>query len=55
MKKLYVRSLISLLSIFAIAQSLRAQSPVPVQKPKQFIYVLHLVPRLYEDKNWMGK
>jgi uncharacterized protein YciI len=21
-------------------------------KPKQFIYVLHLVPRLYDDKNW---
>src|SRR5437016_1546010 len=22
------------------------------EKPKQFIYVLHLVPRLYDDKNW---
>ena len=24
----------------------------PPQKPKQYIYVLHLVPRLYDDKNW---
>jgi hypothetical protein len=22
------------------------------QKPKQFIYVLRLLPRLYHDKNW---
>ncbi len=52
MKKLYVRSLISLLCIFAIAQSLRAQTPAPAAKPKQFIYVLHLVSRLYDDKAW---
>jgi uncharacterized protein YciI len=52
MKNLYVGSLISLLCIFAIAQSLPAQSPAPVEKPKQFIYVLHLVPRLHADKNW---
>jgi uncharacterized protein len=24
----------------------------PPAKPKQFIYVLRLVPRLYDDKNW---
>ena len=24
----------------------------PAAKPKQFIYVLRLVPRLYDDKNW---
>jgi uncharacterized protein YciI len=52
MKNLYVRLLVPLLCIFAIAQSLRAQSPAPVEKPKQFIYVLHLVPRLYDDKAW---
>jgi uncharacterized protein YciI len=50
MKKL--RSLISLLCISAVAQSLPAQSPAPVEKPKQFIYVLHLVPRLHNDKAW---
>jgi len=25
------------------------------EKPKQFIYVLHLVPRLYDDKAWTGE
>jgi uncharacterized protein YciI len=47
-----LRSLISLLCISAIAQSLAAQTPEAAAKPKQFIYVLHLVPRLYDDKNW---
>jgi len=28
-----------------------AQAPKP-EKPKQFIYVLHLVPRLHDDKAW---
>lgn len=50
MKKL--RSLISLLCVSAVAQWLPAQSPAPVEKPKQFIYVLHLVPRLYDDEAW---
>ena len=31
--------------------SLAAQEPKS-EKPKQFIYVLHLVPRLYDDKAW---
>ena len=55
MKSLYIRSLIPLLCICSIAQSLRAQSPAPVAKPKQFIYVLHLVPRLYDDKAWTAE
>ena len=55
MKSLYIRSLIPSLCICAIAQSLGAQSPVPVAKPKQFIYVLHLVPRLYDDKAWTAE
>jgi uncharacterized protein len=55
MKSLCIRSLIPLLCICAIAQSLRAQSPAPVAKPKQFIYVLHLVPRLYDDKAWTAE
>jgi len=25
------------------------------EKPKQFIYVLHLVPRLYDDKAWTAE
>ena len=52
MKNLYVRSPIPFLCICAIARSLPAQSPAPVEKPKQFIYILHLVPRLYDDKAW---
>ena len=55
MKNLYTQLLILLLCICAIAQSLRAQSPAPVAKPKQFIYVLHLVPRLYDDKAWTAE
>jgi uncharacterized protein len=28
------------------------QTPTPAAKPKQFIYVLRLVPRLYEEQAW---
>jgi len=35
-----------------VVQSLTAQTPEAVAKPKQFIYVLHLVPRLHDDKAW---
>src|SRR6266404_1570963 len=55
MKNLYVRSLIPFLCICAIARSLPAQSPASVEKPKQFIYVLHLVPRLHDDKAWTAE
>ena len=45
------------LSFAAIVACLIAVQPVSAQesktdKPKQFIYVLHLVPRLYDDKAW---
>jgi uncharacterized protein YciI len=45
------------LSFAAIVACLIAVQPAPAQesktgKPKQFIYVLHLVPRLYDDKAW---
>lgn len=50
MKTIHFCSLISLLCIFGAFQSLSAQTPQP--KPKQFLYVLHLVPRLYDDKAW---
>ena len=42
---------IGLVCICSITQSLTAQEAKP-EKPKQFIYILHLVPRLYDDKNW---
>jgi len=42
---------ISLVCILAIVQSLNAQEPT-TSKPKQFIYVLKLVPRLYADSAW---
>jgi uncharacterized protein YciI len=43
--------------VIAIAGMLMLFQLVPAQesqpaKPKQFIYVLHLVSRLYDDKNW---
>src|SRR5437667_10729690 len=37
--------------ICAVSHSLDAQTPEP-GKPKEFIYLLRLVPRLYDDKNW---
>jgi uncharacterized protein YciI len=42
---------ISLICILAIVQSADAQEP-KTGKPKQFIYVLKLVPRLYADSAW---
>src|SRR5437667_2644053 len=48
----------SLLEVFiAMAGVLVLVEPLPAQeslseKPKQFIYVLHLVPRLYADASW---
>jgi uncharacterized protein len=42
---------IPLVCIFAIAQSLTAQE-LKADKPKQFIYVLRPVPRLYADSAW---
>jgi uncharacterized protein len=50
MKKFYPRLIIPLVCIFTIAQPLLAQTPEA--KPKQFIYVLRLVPRLYSDASW---
>jgi uncharacterized protein len=39
--------------VLVFVQMLPAQdSP---EKPKQFIYVLHLVPRLYADANWTSE
>jgi uncharacterized protein len=46
-----LRFIILLVCTFIIGQSLPAQAP-KTEKPKQFIYVLRLVPRLYSDANW---
>ena len=51
MKTVCLRFFIPLICIFTIVQALPAQEPT-ADKPKQFIYVLHLVPRLYDDKAW---
>jgi uncharacterized protein YciI len=40
-----------LICIFATVQSLAAQEP-KAARPKQFIYVLRLVPRLHTDSAW---
>lgn len=46
-----LRFLITLVCLFTLAQPLGAQEPKP-DKPKQFIYVLRLVPRLHSDSAW---
>jgi uncharacterized protein YciI len=50
MKNFYPHLIIPLVCVLTIAQTLVAQTSGA--KPKQFIYVLRLVPRLYDDKNW---
>jgi len=52
-KNFYLRFIIPLVCI--VTQSLAAQTPEPAAKPKQFIYVLHLVPRLHDDKAWTAE
>jgi uncharacterized protein len=51
MKCVYVRSLVLLLAIFAITHSGSAEEAT-ASKPKQFIYILRLVPRLHSDAAW---
>ena len=51
MKDRYRQLFVLLICIFTIVQSLTAQEP-KAEKPKQFIYVLRLVPRLYADSAW---
>jgi len=46
-----LRLIIPLVCTFIIGQSSPAQVP-KTEKPKQFIYVLRLVSRLYSDSNW---
>jgi uncharacterized protein YciI len=51
MKNRSLQLFIPLVCVFAIVQSLTAQEP-KAGKPKQFIYVLRLAPRLYSDSAW---
>ncbi len=51
MKTVYLRFFVSLVCLCPIAQSLPAQE-TRAEKPKQFIYVLRLVSRLYSDAAW---
>jgi len=48
------RLVISLLCICVAARPAIAEEPANA-KPKQFIYVLHLVPRLYADAAWTAE
>lgn len=50
MKNSCVRIVLAI-PLFLAAASLPAQEPKP-DKPKQFIYVLRLVPRLHSDSAW---
>jgi len=48
---IYRRLLASCIMTCLAIQMVLGQAP-KADKPKQFIYVLHLVPRLYDDKAW---
>src|SRR2546430_17731236 len=43
--------LIGMAGVLVLVEPLPAQE-LQSEKPKQFIYVLHLVPRLYADASW---
>jgi uncharacterized protein YciI len=45
---------IAMAGVLMLVQSSPAQESQP-EKPKQFIYVLRLVPRLYADANWAAE
>jgi uncharacterized protein len=51
MKNAFFQSVTLIVCLSATLQSSSAQESKP-EKPKQFIYILHLVPRLYDDKAW---
>ena len=52
MKNFYFLVFALLFGVFATVESSESQETV---KPKQFIYVLHLVPRLHDDKAWTAE
>ena len=51
MKIVYLRVIIPVICLFTIVQPALTDEP-KADKPKQFIYVLRLVPRLHSDAAW---
>jgi uncharacterized protein YciI len=51
MKHIFQSLVLALVAISTMTNSLPAQDS-KTSKPKQFVYVLRLVPRLYADKDW---
>jgi uncharacterized protein YciI len=51
MKSVLFDFVIATAGVLMLVQPLPAEESQPA-RPKQFIYVLHLVPRLYADANW---
>jgi uncharacterized protein YciI len=51
MKSWLLDFIIAVIGVLVVVRPLPAQESQR-EKPKQFIYVLHLAPRLYDDKNW---
>ena len=51
MKAVFFVPIVMIATAVAMVRPSTAQESAP-EKPKQFIYVLHLVPRLYADANW---
>ncbi len=51
MKRFFFDIIIATTGLLVTLWPVVAQESAP-EKPKQFIYVLHLVPRLYADANW---
>jgi len=54
MKSSFLGFVIATAGVLILVQPLLAQESQP-EKPKQFIYVLHLVPRLHADANWIAQ
>src|SRR5215472_6092274 len=44
----------AIVGVWIVVQPLPAQEPQS-ERPKQFIHVVHLVPRLYSDVNWTSE
>ena len=51
MKNLFAQ-FVGLMIYLSTFTNLSYAQEAKAEKPKQFIYVLHLVPRLYDDKSW---
>jgi uncharacterized protein YciI len=54
MKSSFLEFVIATAGVLMLVQALPAQESQP-EKPNQFIYVLHLVPRLHADANWTAQ